>query len=187
MTKLFLDSLVLNADYTPFDIWGWQHAMSKLYSEGKEAVVTVEVYEGEYARDGRGNLYEVPCIVALKQYIGDRHKIATVNRRNVINRDSHTCQYCGEPFHPKDLTLDHVIPRAHWNPRRFTYRLNSFENMVASCYSCNSRKANRTPQQAGMLLINKPKAVSRHEAYLNKLRMTTIQPQWNKYLYVKTK
>ena len=33
----------------------------------------------------------------------------------------------------------------------------SWENIVCSCIGCNTRKANRTPQEAGMRLIRKPK------------------------------
>jgi 5-methylcytosine-specific restriction endonuclease McrA len=31
-----------------------------------------------------------------------------------------------------------------------------WENVVSACYACNSRKGNRTPQQAGMPLLAVP-------------------------------
>src|SRR5688572_32049596 len=50
----------------------------------------------------------------------------------------------------KDLNLDHVIPRDRGGPT-------TWENIVCSCIPCNTRKANRTPYEAGMHLIRKPK------------------------------
>jgi 5-methylcytosine-specific restriction endonuclease McrA len=75
-------------------------------------------------------------------------KVPPVNRRNVLKRDHHTCQYCGST---KRLTLDHVIPRAQGG-------LHTWQNVVTACESCNSRKGNRTPKQAHMVLRTQPKA-----------------------------
>ena len=84
-------------------------------------------------------------------------KVPPVNRREVLRRDKHTCQYCGST---KKLTLDHVIPRSKGGKH-------TWDNVVTACERCNSRKgdseallpsADRTPQQAGMTLRTKPKA-----------------------------
>src|SRR5436190_1359008 len=48
------------------------------------------------------------------------------------------------------LNLDHVIPRDRGGPT-------TWENIVCSCIECNTQKANRTPQEAGIHLIRKPK------------------------------
>jgi Restriction endonuclease len=71
-------------------------------------------------------------------------------RHNIFERDKNTCQYCGHSFERKDLNLDHVIPRDRGGPT-------TWENIVCSCIECNTRKANRTPQEAVMHLIRKPK------------------------------
>ena len=71
-------------------------------------------------------------------------------RHNIFERDKNTCQYCGRVFDRKDLNLDHVIPRDRGGPT-------TWENIVCSCIECNTQKANRTPQEAGMHLIRKPK------------------------------
>jgi 5-methylcytosine-specific restriction endonuclease McrA len=65
-----------------------------------------------------------------------------------LRRDNHTCQYCGNT---KNLTIDHVIPRAKGG-------LNIWENVVIACEPCNNRKGNRTPHEANMTLRTKPKA-----------------------------
>lgn len=75
-------------------------------------------------------------------------KVPAVSRREVLRRDKHTCQYCGNT---KQLTLDHVVPVSKGGK-------NTWDNIVTACEKCNNRKGNRTPQQAGMILHTKPKA-----------------------------
>jgi 5-methylcytosine-specific restriction endonuclease McrA len=75
-------------------------------------------------------------------------KVPRVNRREVLRRDNHTCQYCGSR---KNLTLDHVFPKSKGGTH-------TWDNVVTACGSCNSRKGDRTPQQAGMILRSQPKA-----------------------------
>jgi 5-methylcytosine-specific restriction endonuclease McrA len=75
-------------------------------------------------------------------------KAPAVNRREILRRDHHTCQYCGSPKH---LTLDHVLPRSRGGTH-------TWNNVVIACAPCNGRKGDRTPQEAGMSLKTKPKA-----------------------------
>ncbi|AFY70177.1 HNH endonuclease [Thalassoporum mexicanum PCC 7367] len=75
-------------------------------------------------------------------------KVPPVNRREVLRRDNHSCQYCGAAKH---LTLDHVMPRSRGGGH-------SWENLVAACERCNHSKGNRTPAEAGMRLVKQPKA-----------------------------
>lgn len=75
-------------------------------------------------------------------------KVPPVNRREVLRRDAHTCQYCGST---KKLTLDHVLPRSRGGAH-------TWDNVVAACESCNSTKGDRTPQEAKMTLRTQPKA-----------------------------
>ncbi len=75
-------------------------------------------------------------------------RVPPVNRREVLRRDKHSCQYCGST---KQLTLDHVIPRSKGGKH-------SWDNVVIACERCNSRKGDRTPTQAGMTLRTKPRA-----------------------------
>lgn len=91
----------------------------------------------------------VPAHIRLKINSAERiWKMPPVNRREVLRRDKHQCQYCGSV---KQLTLDHVIPRSKGGKH-------SWDNVVIACEPCNSRKGDRTPQQAGMVLKTAPKA-----------------------------
>ncbi len=75
-------------------------------------------------------------------------KIPPVNRREVLKRDNHSCQYCGSN---KRLTLDHVIPVSKGGQHKW-------DNVVTACEPCNQCKRDRTPLEAGMPLHTKPKA-----------------------------
>lgn len=61
----------------------------------------------------------------------------------------HNCQYCGKRFKTRKLNYDHVVPRAKGGKT-------VWENIVTSCYPCNAKKGGKTPEQAGMRLLNQP-------------------------------
>lgn len=92
----------------------------------------------------------VPRVILVLVFDHLPKKEVKFTRHNIFERDRNTCQYCGRTFDRKDLNLDHVIPRERGGPT-------SWENIVCSCVECNTRKGNRTPQEAGMRLIRKPK------------------------------
>lgn len=96
-------------------------------------------------------ILHVPAHIRLKiQGIERVWKAPPVNRREVLRRDKYQCQYCGSR---KKLTLDHVIPRSRGGKH-------TWDNVVIACETCNGRKSNRTPSEAGMYLKTFPKAPS---------------------------
>ena len=64
-------------------------------------------------------------------------------------RDQYTCQYCSTQPGKNHLTVDHVIPRSKGG-------LTVWENVVTACATCNQRKGNRMPHEAGLHLRGKP-------------------------------
>lgn len=91
----------------------------------------------------------VPTIILLGSYDRLPRREVRFSRQNIFARDRHTCQYCNQRFDMKFLNLDHVVPRQQGGPTTWT-------NIVCSCLECNRKKANRTPEQAGMRLRRKP-------------------------------
>lgn len=91
-----------------------------------------------------------PEIILLTQYDGMGHHGIVFSRRNLFKRDKYTCQYCGAQPGPEELTIDHVYPRSRGGK-------SSFENCVLACVECNRKKANRTPEEAGLKLRKTPK------------------------------
>ncbi len=96
----------------------------------------------------RGHI-RVPRVIQLVEY--DRMPRTTIRltRRNIFLRDGYTCQYCARRGTPRDLNLDHVMPRSRGGPM-------SWENVVCSCRVCNLRKGGRTPSEANMRLLRRP-------------------------------
>ena len=92
----------------------------------------------------------VPRVILLMGFDRFPKKEVKFTRHNLFERDRNTCQYCGKVFDRRDLNLDHVIPRDRGGPT-------TWENIVCSCIPCNTRKANRTPAEAHMHLVRKPK------------------------------
>jgi 5-methylcytosine-specific restriction endonuclease McrA len=92
----------------------------------------------------------IPKIIVLLVFDRFPRKDVKFTRQNVFLRDKNICQYCGRKFDTCDLNLDHVVPKHQGGQTTWT-------NIVCSCLKCNSRKANRTPAQAGMHLVKQPK------------------------------
>ncbi len=92
----------------------------------------------------------VPEVVTLTKYDRVPANAVTFSRRNVFKRDRFTCQYCGKQPGSEELTIDHVIPRSQGGT-------STWENCVLACIACNTRKADRTPQQAHLRLRKQPK------------------------------
>jgi len=72
-----------------------------------------------------------------------------LNNRTLFQRDDHLCLYCGEHFPKSSLSRDHVRPVSQGGPDVWT-------NVVTACVRCNTHKAGRTPEQAGMELLAIP-------------------------------
>ena len=145
-------ALVLNADYTPLSyyplsLWPWQTAVKAMFLDRVDVVAH---YERE-VRSPTARL-RLPSVIALKQYVKpSAHPAFT--RFNLFLRDRFICQYCGSP---KDLTFDHVVPRAQGG--RTTW-----ENVATACSPCNLKKGGRTPREAGMGLMHAPHRPSNWE------------------------
>jgi 5-methylcytosine-specific restriction endonuclease McrA len=91
----------------------------------------------------------VPEVVCLAHYDRLPGASVTFSRRNVAKRDHFTCQYCGAQPGGETITIDHVVPRSQGG-------VSSWTNCVAACLRCNARKADRTPEQAGLRLRKRP-------------------------------
>jgi 5-methylcytosine-specific restriction endonuclease McrA len=127
-------------------IVSWQKAIILWFQEKVEILE----YHSSYARSSKDK-FQLPSVLKLKSYVRLKNKnYVRFCRENVYLRDEYTCQYCAHQFHPKQLTLDHVIPASKKGEKSWT-------NVVTACRECNQKKANRTPTQAKMPLLNEPK------------------------------
>jgi len=116
----------------------------------------------------------IPKVIQLVQYDRLPSREIRFTRRNIFYRDKNRCQYCGHIFVQRELNLDHVVPMSRGGK-------SSWDNVVCACIPCNTKKGSRTPFEAGMRLIRRPKKPAGHPM----LRANWIGPcpdEWKTYL-----
>lgn len=136
--------LLLNASFEPLRVINWKRALTLVFA-GK-----VEIVE-EYLREIRGVSLSIrlPAVVRLLQLIRVKAGGVKFSRQNIYARDHYECQYCGCRPAPRELTYDHVIPRALGGPTDWT-------NIVTCCIACNRRKGGQALEQSGLRLRRLP-------------------------------
>lgn len=168
-------ALLLNSSYEPMKIVSWQKALL-LWFQNK---VEILEFHNIFARSIRHS-FQVPSVIRLKEYVKPRsYGAVRFCRENVYIRDNFTCQYCGEKFSHKQLTLDHVVPVSKAGPKSWT-------NVVAACRSCNQRKADCTPAGARMPLLKEPKMPHWLPSIEFEVKSDALPSPWKNYLRFKT-
>jgi 5-methylcytosine-specific restriction endonuclease McrA len=158
-------ALVLNATFEPLGIVSTRRALLLVLATKAELIhATQKLFRSE-----RAALPE-PSIVRLARYVRVPHdRTVAVNRRTVFARDSHRCQYCGSAAE----SIDHVVPKSRGG-------LHAWDNVVAACRRCNTRKEDHLPNEAGLVLRRHPVA-PRQRVWL--LASTGATPEeWVPYL-----
>ncbi len=138
--------IVLNADYTFLNTINWQRAIC-LMVKGK---VEVLKYTDKIVCNAEKTIkIKIPAVIKLIKIIRSLYKNRVpFSKRNVMVRDGLACNYCGDNT---ALTIDHILPVSRGGK-------SNFENCVAACKKCNSRKGDRTPSEAKMYLKKQPYA-----------------------------
>ena len=110
----------------------------------KDKVEVISSWDDD-VRFGSTNIKH-PSIVRLKSFVKIRFIKSNFSRRAVIKRDQYCCRYCGEKLTSTNLTIDHILPKSRGG-------VTSYTNCVVCCQLCNGKKSNRTPEEAGMVLL----------------------------------
>ena len=92
----------------------------------------------------------------------------------MCSSDLYTCQYCESKLNESNLTIDHVIPISKFSCKK---EANTWENMVACCKKCNTKKGNRLIQEVNMKLSKSPKKET-----LPSVISANIPNQWKDYV-----
>lgn len=143
--------LLLNRSYFPIQTITYRKAIGLLY-RGKAEALNDDL---EIVKKENIDFKDFPKVLRLLEYTGIPITVK-LSKKNVIKRDKNKCAYCGEKFKPKDLTVDHIIPKSKGGKFKW-------ENLVCSCVKDNSKKGDRTPEEAGMKLLYLPRAPSKAE------------------------
>jgi len=191
--------LVLNSDYEPLNVCNLRRAIILVYlgkadilhARDEELAVAgllnpglegAGIYSDASTRSMLasvdGEVIATPSVVKLRHHVKRPLPELKLSRRSVFARDNFTCQYCGSQG--KDLTIDHVVPKRYGGGMHW-------DNLVACCRRCNTKKGDKSPEKAGMKLMRQPRR-PRYTPYisLNKYVAGTKHAIWRDYLPVFT-
>jgi 5-methylcytosine-specific restriction endonuclease McrA len=166
-------TLILNSDGNPLSIIplsaiNWQEAIKLLY---QHKVEPIEFYDN-WVVHSQKLAYQVPAIVMTKKFYNNTTRIR-FTKQNLYYRDQGCCQYCGNNFETKELTIDHVIPKSMGGTR-------SWSNTVLSCGPCNWSRGNDISVQP----IKKPVRPTYFELMVKrkKFPVKLAHESWNIFL-----
>lgn len=159
------DTLVLNRNFVAVHIAGRQKIMSLIYTGEAVALdenltqynfkdwVELSAMMADSHPSGFVNTVTmkiaVPEIVRLMKYDRMPKRDVKLTRNNLYQQYKKKCCYCAKHVSSFEATWDHVTPRSKGG-------VTSWTNLVLSCKSCNARKADKTPEEAGMKLLVQP-------------------------------
>lgn len=159
--------LVLNSLYQAVQVTGVRRAF-RLFYAGRARAVAPDFVSYDFdnwcdlaPRAGDDVIHtptrciRIPRVIQLVRYDRLPNREVRFTRRNIFYRDKNRCQYCGRGFVQSNLNLDHVVPLSRGGGSNWT-------NVVCACISCNTRKGDRTPTEAGMRLVRRPKKPAGH-------------------------
>ncbi len=144
MSQLMSTVTLYNASFEPLGRVSFKHAVKMLF---REVAVVHEAATGPDGAERMIGPHPWPKAVRLVRYVTMHwlHRPAGYSRQGVLTRDRRRCAYCGGHA----TTIDHVVPASRgggW----------TWHNTVAACAVCNTRKGNRTPEEAGLRLRTQP-------------------------------
>lgn len=158
------DVLVLNKSYYAIQVVDWKKAVSLIYQglanalDDNYASYDFETWAqmSKAMKDSPNGFVRspnytiaVPDVIVLTKFDRLPKREVKFTRRNIYQHYNYKCCYCGHKFDTKELNLDHIFPKSRGGKTDWT-------NIVTSCIECNSRKMDRTPEEAGMKLLVKP-------------------------------
>ena len=136
--------------------------------------ITLPIREGDWeVRTVNGSI-RVPTVIVALNYARVPKRRPKLSARNIRVRDGNRCQYTGRVLTADEGSLDHVVPRSRGGA-------DSWENLVWADREVNQRKADRLPHEAGLRLVNAPRAPKELPATAF-LRNDHGVPEWNLFL-----
>lgn len=121
------------------------------------------LFRGGYSRSGVQSKIRVKPIIAIagSEIMARIHhnELPLGNQNHLLfKRDRYTCAYCGNCYHAKDLSRDHILPRSKGGR-------DTWMNCVTACRTCNRLKGNMLVEHFRPLLYV-PYVPCRAEHYL---------------------
>src|SRR3712207_671196 len=134
--------LLLNATFEPLAVVTAKRAVVLMLTGKAECVEAA--LEGAFRSESL--TIAAPSVMRLSRYVRVPYRRPIpMTRTGVLRRDGRRCVYCGR----RADTIDHVVPRSRGGTH-------AWDNCVAACRTCNSRKADRLLDELGWTLAVKP-------------------------------
>jgi len=150
------DVLILNRQCQPINAVSQKRALKMLCKSFYYDDYKLEIMA---SYDKKVRLFDadmnLPAVIMVKhdQKIGKSRKlIKPFNKKEIWYRDSGECQYCGKKVTLNEMHWDHVHPSSKGGKTNWT-------NIVCCCLDCNKKKGNKSLQEFGVPLRNKPQVV----------------------------
>lgn len=161
-------TLLLNQSYEPISAIHWKRAMCLIVLNKAEMV---EEYDQKI--HSATNSFPMPAVIRLVESFKRYKKHVKFSKKNIFARDHYRCCYCGVNGTNDTLTCDHILAKAKGGTT-------CFQNVVTSCKECNSKKADKSIQEAGMNLICSPYTPDWIPFIFHSFKTPEI---WNKYIF----
>lgn len=163
-----MKTLILNADSKPLSVIDIRRAV--ILEMNNPSITALSYYEKKIL--STSGEVKIPAVMIYSRYIKvSRNR--SPSKRAIRIRDKNKCAYCGIVLPNADLTIDHIVPVSRFQDK---LKANTWENQVSCCRICNLKKGNKTPSEAGMVLLYKPQKAER--LFL----MENIPQEWSNYL-----
>lgn len=158
-------TLLLNATYEPLAVVPLRRAVVLVLAEKAEVIDA----DGAEIHSERTSM-PIPTVIRLTRFVRVPYvRRVPVTRRAVLQRDHHTCVYCGR----RGDTMDHVTPK-------YLGGKHEWRNVVCACRPCNGRKGHKTLAELGWSLPFKPFEPAGTVALV--VVMGKIDEAWEPYL-----
>lgn len=159
--------LLLNATFEPLAVVTAKRAVVLMLTGKAECVQAA--LEGAFHSESL--TVPAPSVMRLSRYVRVPYRRSVpMTRAGVLRRDGRRCQYCGK----RADTIDHVVPRSRGGTH-------TWDNCVAACRVCNSKKADRLLAELGWALATAPRAPHRHGGGVMVLAVEPL-PAWEPWL-----
>ena len=184
--------LVLNRNWQAIDVKSPADALSMMYTDnatgldilGKDHMIPYRWNDWvnlpfdsdcDYIKTINGGI-KIPKIIVLCNFDKVPIKRPKFSSTGIWNRDNGICQYTGRKLSKNEGNVDHVIPKSRGGR-------SNWDNCVLSHKDINAKKANRTPEEAGLKLLKKP-TTPKHLPISFYIKNKHNIPEWDMFLKV---
>lgn len=123
----------------------WKRAMRLWFLEKAEVIET----HSHIVYSNKDFSIQAPKRIRLTDFaLPLRNKSLPLTKKNLYYRDKGKCAYCGAMLSLEKATVDHILPMSKGGRTRW-------ENVTIACSECNFKKNDRTPEQAGLKILNR--------------------------------